>query len=66
MVFVEAKFIFTEVGRFEVIIGQFSDTVATEVDAIYNSVFLFYFPAASEKSAFKAEEMGTIIGQSKI
>ena len=65
MVFVEAKFIFTEVCRFEVIIGQFSDTVATEVDVIYNNVFLFYFPAASEKSAHSAEEMGTISGQSK-
>ena len=65
MVFVEAKFIFTEVGRIAVTIGQFFDTVATEDDAIHHNVIPFCFKAASGKSAFSAEETGTISGHSK-
>ena len=63
MVFVEAKFIFTEVGA--VTIGQFFDTMATKDDAIFLNIFLFCFPAGSGKSAFFAEEMGTIRGRSE-
>jgi len=50
-VFVEAKFIFTEVGRSAVTIGQFFDTVATVDDAIHHDVISFCFEAASGKSA---------------
>ena len=55
MVFAEAQFIFLKVGRFEVIIQQFSGTVATEDDAIFLNVILDRFRAESGKFAFFAE-----------